>query len=134
MSIAAYKTTIRESESPRQIERRVLTRLTGRLAEQVDSFDRAEGAAARVSLLAQGLREDLASNQKFWSELKYDLAQPSNGLPADLRAGLISIALWVDRQTSQVMGGGTGLGALVEVNRSIAAGLAGQTPGQAAVA
>ncbi|SDF34619.1 flagellar biosynthesis regulator FlaF [Limimaricola pyoseonensis] len=126
MSIAAYKTTIRESESPRQIERRVLSRVTGQLAERAEAFDRAENLRDRSTLLTDGLRDNLATNQKFWNELKFDLSQPGNGLPAELKASLISLALWVDRQTSAVMGGQPGVRALVDINRSIVAGLAGQ--------
>ena len=134
MSIAAYKTTIRESETPRQIERRVLSRVTGQMAARAEAFDRAESARDRGTLLAEGLREDLATNQKFWSELQFDLSQPGNALPAELRAGLISLAIWVDRQTSTVMGGHAGVRALVDINRSIVAGLAGQGSSVAEVA
>ena len=126
MSIAAYKTTIRESETPRQIERRILSRVTGQLAARADAYDRAESKLDRSTLLADGLRDDLATNQKFWNELKFDLSQPKNALPTDLRAGLISLAMWVDRQTSSVMGGNAGVRALVDINRSIVAGLTGQ--------
>lgn len=126
MSIAAYKTTIRESETPRQIERRVLSRLTGDLAAKAQAFDGAGTLLDRSQLLAEGLRNDLAENQKFWNELKFDLMGSGNGLPEDLRAGLISLALWVDRQTANVLGGNAGVGALVDINRSIVAGLSGQ--------
>lgn len=134
MSIAAYKTTIRESETPRQIERRVLSRVTSRLAEQAQSFDRAEDLLTRGTLLGSGLKDDLALNQKVWTELKFDLAQPGNALPAELRAGLISLAIWVDRQTAAVMGGQPGIGALIDINRSIIAGLAGEATTSAGVA
>lgn len=134
MSIAAYKTTIRESETPRQIERRVLSRVTGRLAARATAYDQAASKLDRGTLLAEGLRDDLATNQKFWSELQFDLAQPGNALPAELRAGLISLAIFVDRQTSAVIGGNAGVGALVEINRSIVAGLGGQAPAPAEVA
>ncbi|MGR3465958.1 flagellar biosynthesis regulator FlaF [Limimaricola sp.] len=134
MSIAAYNSTIRESETPRQIERRILSRVTGQMASRAEAYDRADSRLDRGALLSDGLRNDLATNQKFWNELKYDLAQPENALPAELRAGLISLALWVDRQTNAVMGGNAGVGALVEVNRSIVAGLAGQAPAAAEVA
>ena len=40
MSIAAYKRTIRESESPRQIERRVFARVTSELEKHSQDFDR----------------------------------------------------------------------------------------------
>jgi flagellar protein FlaF len=60
--------------------------------------------------------------------LKLDLAEPGNQLAPDLRAALISLALWVERQSAEVMGGERGLAALVSTNRAIASGLAGQAP------
>lgn len=125
MSIAAYKKTIRESESPRQIERRILSRVTGEMEGDAAAFDRATSRAERLTLLAGGLRGSLHDNQKFWSAVKADLSQDGNALPHELRAQLISLALWVERQTSSVLGGGGGIAALVSVNRSIIDGLAG---------
>lgn len=122
MSINAYKSTIRHSESPRQIERRILSRLTGALEAQV-AYDNADTTFQRLEILSNGLRDALAENQKFWGELKYDLSLPENQLSPDLRAGLLSLALWVDRQTVAILGGQPGVTNLVDVNRSIVAGL-----------
>lgn len=122
MSIAAYKSNIRQTESPRQIERRIMSRLTGALEAQA-AYDAAQTTGERLQILSAGLRDTLAENQKFWNELKHDLAFPGNMLPPDLRAALISIALWVDRQTSAVMGGQPGVAALADINRTIMTGL-----------
>ncbi|KAF0674637.1 flagellar biosynthesis regulator FlaF [Profundibacterium mesophilum] len=129
MSINAYKKTIRESESPRQIERRIFSRIIGGLERDARRFDRSETRSDRLSILSDGLRQTLTDNQAFWTALKFDLATPGNNLPAALRAQLLSISLWVDRQTAVVLGGGTGVMALLDVNRNIAAGLSGQAPG-----
>ncbi|MHA6345251.1 flagellar biosynthesis regulator FlaF [Roseivivax sp. CAU 1761] len=126
MSIAAYKKTIRESETPRQIERRVMSTVTAEM-ERHAAFDAAD-LDGRRTILAGGLRSGLQDNQALWRALRTDLADDGNRLPAPLRAQLISISLWADRQSSQVMGGQAGLAALIEVNRRIAAGLAGQAP------
>lgn len=123
MSIAAYKNTIRHSESPRQIERRILSRLTGEL-EAFGAYDSATSSLERLNILANGLRTALSENQTFWAALKRDLALPTNALPTELRAGLLSIAIWVDQKTKTVLGGQPGVMALVEINRTIVAGLA----------
>lgn len=128
MSIAAYKTTIRESETPRQIERRLLVRVTATLDASAREYDSAEAGFARVTLLTSALREALSDNVAIWQALKSDLANPGNALPADLRAMLISLSLWVERQTNVVIGGGVGIQDLVQVNRNIIAGLSGQAP------
>ncbi|EAQ01974.1 hypothetical protein OB2597_20156 [Pseudooceanicola batsensis HTCC2597] len=129
MSIAAYKRTIRESESPRQIERRVFLRVTGELEKKSTPFDKAASRADRADLLAGGLRSHLAENLKLWSTIKHDLSQPENGLPVQLKAGLISLALFVERQTANCLGGSAGLGVLVQINQNLISGLSGHSPG-----
>ena len=126
MSLAAYKKTIRESETPRQIERRILSRVTYDLTRTGEGFDASESSEGRLSILAAGLRDSLYENQRFWAALRYDLAEPGNAMPDTLKASLISLALWVDRQTFALMAGQGRLSALIDVNANIAAGLAGQ--------
>lgn len=128
MSIAAYKRTIREVESPRQIERRVFVRVTGEMDRQSAAFDTAQARAERGDLLAGGLRNHLSDNLKLWTTIKHDLAHPDNGLPAPLKAGLISLALFVERKTAEVIGGETGVGILVQINQSLISGLSGNAP------
>ncbi|MGJ8544673.1 MAG: flagellar biosynthesis regulator FlaF [Sulfitobacter sp.] len=126
MSLAAYKKTIRESETPRQIERRILSRLTHDLAQHGQGFDASQSAADRLAILATGLRDTLYENQRFWSALRHDLAEPGNTMPDAIKASLISLALWVDRQTTTLMSGQGQLAGLIEINSNIVAGLAGQ--------
>jgi flagellar protein FlaF len=109
-------------------ERRILSRITGQLEQHAQAFDGADTKSERQTLLAGGLRASLADNQAMWRALKHDLAAQGNALPPDLRASLLSLAFWVDRQTTQVLGGEKGVGALVAINRSIVAGLSGQSP------
>ena len=75
MSLAAYKKTIRESESPRQIERRILSRVTSDLTLTGEGFDASETSEGRLSILAAGLRDSLYENQRFWAALRYDLCR-----------------------------------------------------------
>jgi flagellar protein FlaF len=128
MTIAAYKRTIRESETPRQIERRILSNITGRLEAEATAFDGDIHLSERARMLAAGLRVTLRDNQALWIALRDDLAQPANALPPPLRASLISIALWVERQTTEVLGGAAGVGVLAAVNNNIIAGLSGVAP------
>ena len=129
MSIAAYRTTLRHTEDPRAIERRLIARVTGAIEQHAAAYDAATGPAARQSILAGGLSVALAENAAIWRALKHDLSEQGNRLPASLRAGLISIALWMERETVRILGGGGSVRPLVEVNGSIVAGLAGDVPG-----
>jgi flagellar protein FlaF len=128
MTIAAYRRTIRDSETPRQIERRILSNITGRLEADARPFDDATSLAERSRILSAGLRATLRENQAMWIAMRDDLAKPGNALPADLRASMISIALWVERQTTKVMGGAPGVKALADVNNNVIAGLSGIAP------
>lgn len=125
MSIAAYKQNIRQVEAPRDIERRVLSRITSDIEIKKDEFDAAETRSVRLSVLANGLGYALAENQQFWMALKHDLADQNNQLPTELRASLISLALWVERQTNGVISGEAKVAPLVSINRSITDGLRG---------
>jgi flagellar biosynthesis activator protein FlaF len=128
MSVSAYKSVIRENEAPRQIERRVFAKITYNLERHAEEYDFSETYLDRIRILSGGLRQALLDNLKLWSALKFDLMSPANRLPPDLRAGLLSIAIWVEKQTAQVTGGEDGVLDLIEVNRSILDGLAGVTP------
>jgi len=128
MSVSAYKSVIRQSEAPRQIERRVFAKITSDLEVHAEDFDYAETYLDRLQILAGGFRQALQDNLRLWSALKFDLASATNALSPELRAGLLSIALWVERQTAEVLGGETGALDLIDVNRSILDGLSGVAP------
>ncbi|OWU83198.1 hypothetical protein ATO6_20375 [Oceanicola sp. 22II-s10i] len=128
MSIAAYKRTIRESESPRQIEARVFARITGDLNRHRDAFAAARSGEDRLALMADGLGRTLTENQKLWTLLRDDLASSGNQLPPQLRAQLLSIALWVERHTLKVLAGQASINALIDVNTHILAGLTRAQP------
>lgn len=125
MSIAAYKRTISETESPRQIERRVLSSVTAEMESKYLAFDQAQSSAEKLSLLADGLRDTLWYNERIWMTMRNDLAETGNALSPDLKAGLISLALWVETHTQGVLKGEKTVKPLLDVNRSIVRGLEG---------
>jgi flagellar protein FlaF len=63
-------------------------------------------------------------NRRLWSVLASDCANPANGLPAPVRAQIISLSMWVSKHTSQVMRRREDVGPLIDVNRIIMQGLA----------
>lgn len=125
MSLSAYRRTLGQTDTPRQIERRILLRITADLSAHADRFDHAISRAERLGLLAGGLREALSDNVKLWSAMKADLMSPGNALPPELRRGLVNLAAFVQRQTGAVLGGQGRVAALVEVNRPVIAALSG---------
>jgi len=129
MSLSAYRRTLGQTESPRQIERRIMVRITADLSLHADRFDRAADRAERLDVLSGGLRTALSDNVRLWSALKADLLSPGNALPADLRDSLVNLAAFVERQTGAVLGGAGRVSALVEVNRPVIAALSGSAGG-----
>ncbi len=125
MSVAAYKRIIEETESPRQIERRLLARLAGQLEQHQHYFDAAP-QDQRLGLLAGELSDVLWQNERLWQALMFDVADSGNSLPAPVRAAILSIGNWVERHTMAVLGGKANIAPLSNVNRSIERGLAGQ--------
>ena len=112
MSLAAYRQTQRVAESPRQVEHRVFSQVTAALVD----------AEAR-GLSGPALVETLHRNRELWTALADDCRSPGNRLPESLRAGIISLSLWVDRHSSAVAKGEASLGDLVEINRTVMEGL-----------
>lgn len=117
---AVYKETIRETEHPRSIERRVFLQVTRDLE-----------AIEEDGQLTPDAQEALAKNQKLWGSLMFDCMEPENPLPDSLKAGIISLALFVDKQTGEVFAGREKISSLITINRNMIRGLAGQSPAAA---
>lgn len=115
MGARAYQQTMRSIEDPRDSEARMFSAVTGGLERHKD-----EGRRSPV------LKEWLVRNQRLWNALRNSVATAENQLPADLRARLLSISLWVDRHTAAFLRGEAEVDDLIAVNRAVAAGLAGE--------
>ena len=115
MSLEAYRKVQTVSESAQQTEYRVFGQVTRALIEARD-------------MKAQGpdLIKALDWNRRLWSTLSTDCGLPGNQLPNELRAQIISLALWVSRYSSEVARGRSDMDALIDVNTSIMEGLAAQ--------
>lgn len=64
-------------------------------------------------------------NLQLWSIIAVDVVSPDNQLPAETRAGLVSLSEFVRRTSMKVLAGSEGLADIIEVNRTILAGLDG---------
>jgi flagellar protein FlaF len=118
MSVAAYKKTIKETESPRNIEKRVFSKITSNLEKLSDEPD---------DILKDETKSALWENQRLWMALRADLVLPENSLPPQLRAQLLSLGIWVDNHTQKVLQGKAKIADLVEVNKNIISGLEGKS-------
>jgi len=113
MSIKAYQTNQTRADTPAQVEYRLLAEVTRRLLSIED-------------VKAPKATETVYENITVWSTFASDLMMPENPLPDPLKAQLISLFLWVQRHSRQVLRGEASVAPLVDVNKAIMAGLAEQ--------
>jgi len=116
MSIQAYQRAATRAETPRETEYRVFATVTANLvrAKEVGRVD--------FGVLAQAIHD----NRRLWSTFAADCAQPGNALEINARAGIISLAMFVDRQCSAVLREGAEIDPLIDINRTMMEGLAGR--------
>lgn len=112
MSIKAYQRAATQAESPRDLEYRAFGQATAGLV-------RLQQEKPRPAQVA----ETLDANRRLWSMLAADCSLPENRLPLDLRAQIISLALWVARYSSDVLRTGAEVEPLIDVNRTMMEGL-----------
>ncbi len=111
MSLQSYQQVQNATEDPRKTEYRLFASVTKSLMDAAESDDVATRNKA------------LHWNRRLWLTLQADCADDDNKLSDELRAGIISLAIWVDRHSRMVMKGEGDMGSLIDVNRSIMEGL-----------
>ncbi len=117
MSYTAYKFSQHTTNDTRDVEYRLLAQVTARLLDLKDKRKNADLAGKRDMVDA------ILWNRDIWNALKVDLSSDGNQLPAQLRASLISIAIWVEKECMKIVDDKGDLEAIIEVNRNIMAGL-----------
>ncbi len=116
MSLNAYQTAATRNEDPRSTEYRLFAQVTRALMEasQTEKTD----LAARIDALDW--------NRRVWTNLAADCASQDNQLPDQVRAGIISLSIFVSKHTSVVMRGNDDFETLIDINKTIMQGLAPQ--------
>lgn len=117
----AYQTIGQRTASPRDLEAQVLLRAASRLF----AFKNAETLDREAK---RALREALTYNRKIWTVFLSAANREENPLPADVKANLRRLALFVLNQslTLEVKPDVAKLEVLVDINRNVAAGLTTQ--------
>lgn len=113
MSLRAYQQAAQRAEDPRSTEYRLLGQVTRRLME-VQELGRSD---------IRALVDALDWNRRVWNTFAADCAAPGNGLPDALRAGIVSLAIFVSKHTSAVTRGVGDIEVLIEINRDVMQGL-----------
>ena len=112
---AAYSNIQAKTETPQQIEYRLLAQVTAALRK----------AQEDTATLQDRLNAALW-NGKVWNAFLCDLSETGNTLPDQLKNSLIQLARWVAHETALVIEGKAELTAMINVNRQIMEGLQDQ--------
>lgn len=115
--LEAYRTVQKTTMNGRDIEASVLTKAAQMIKECQQNWDSED----RETKLDVALRY----NQKIWSIFQAELSKPDNPLPQKLREELLSLSIFIDKRTFEVMAfpSPDKLTVLVNININIAAGL-----------
>lgn len=113
---AAYARPEAPGRSARAVEYDLLARTTRRLTDAWTQ--RKSDLGALLSALDDNLR--------LWSVLAADVAHPSNGLPAPLRAQLFYLYEFTAQHSRQVRGGKASAEVLIDINTAVMRGLRGE--------
>jgi flagellar biosynthesis activator protein FlaF len=110
----AYNEVIEDSrQTMRARERQAMDRVIAMLRT---AHEKGPGSRERV--------EALFYLRRLWMIFLNDLNDPNNELPEQLRAGIISIGIWMMREIDRVRGGATDdLTTMIEINALIRDGL-----------
>ena len=73
-----------------------------------------------------GLATALNENLRLWSTLAADVAEPSNGLPAALRAQLFYLYQFTAEHSRAVLADGGSVAVLIDINTAVMRGLRGE--------
>ncbi len=110
----AYNEVIEDSrQTMRARERQAMDRVIAMLRT---AQEKGPGSRERV--------EALFYLRRLWMIFLDDLNDPNNELPEQLRAGIISIGIWIMKEIDRVRGGATNdLTAMIDINALIRDGL-----------
>jgi len=112
MQYDAYKRANSATEKPSQTEYRLFAEITRELEQAMSS------SAAPTDRILAAFR-----NSQLWLTLKTDLISEQNKLDVHIKAGLISLAIWVEKLSAEAIRGEIDLSPLIDVNKDIMQGL-----------
>ncbi len=111
MGVHRYAAAQNAAASPREIELRAFRYVNGLLAGAVDFAQRVQA---------------LHKTSQLWGLLIGDLTLETNALPDALKARLISLGVWAQREAAARMSDEASLEPLMALHRDMIAGLEGQ--------
>lgn len=112
--VAAYAQQQKRNLSPREVEAMAFTKAAVLLEE-------VKGKTNSIEEYAKALR----FNHLLWTIIQADLTEPENQLLNEIKANIMSLSIFVDKQTTKAMrtSSAADLDVLININRNLAAGL-----------
>ena len=113
----AYETVSKDTISGRETEARVLTQAALKLLKVQQNWH----AENRDALLDDALQY----NQRLWSLLQGELANPDNPLPVKIRYDILCLSKLIDKRIYETMAfpSPEKLDIIIKINQNLAAGL-----------
>lgn len=112
MARKSYKNTQKQMGSDTELELKIFTDITGRLAAA--DISKPGGISA--------LTEAVTDNARLWQIIFLDLTNPKNLLQNDLKTSLIYLSEFTRDHTAKILQGSGDPQILVEINNNIIAG------------
>jgi flagellar protein FlaF len=112
--VAAYAQQQKRNLSPREVEAMAFTKAAVLLEE-------AKKHTGNIEEYSKALR----FNHLLWTIIQADLTEPDNELPPEIKANVMSLSIFVDKQTTKALRSSVpaDLDVLININRNLAAGL-----------
>ncbi|MHB1206317.1 MAG: flagellar biosynthesis regulator FlaF [Rhodospirillaceae bacterium] len=112
--VGAYAQQQKRNLTPREVEAMAFTKAALMLED-------AKKSANNIEEYSKALR----FNHLLWTIIQADLTEPDNNLPDEIKANVMSLSIFVDKQTTKALRGSnpTDLDVLININRNLAAGL-----------
>ena len=112
--VAAYQRQQKRNLTPREVEAMAFTKAALLL----------EDAKKQTDNIAE-YSKSLRFNHLLWTIIQADLTDPENQLPPEIKANVMSLSIFVDKQTTKALRStaAADLDVLININRNLATGL-----------
>ena len=112
--LQAYEQTQKSALPPREVEAMAFTKAALMLDEAKGQTDDYDAYAAALKF-----------NQLLWTIIQADIVDTANKLPPQLKANILSLSIFVDKQTVKALADTNGdyLDSLIDINKNLAEGL-----------
>lgn len=115
MAHRSYARPDTPARSPRDIEYELIARITRQLTAAASTADTGFGALVAA----------LHDNERMWRTFAMDVAEPTNGLPAPLRAKLYYLYEFTAQHSPKVREATASVDVLIDINTAVMRGLRG---------